>query len=216
MLRLLPLTAVLFAVVTSAAQADTLATRDDITFTGRLNTMATSDPFSLSLYIETPPPPPPPFDYADYPPSPNPRDYFTVPGITETSVGTTYSVTSANDPNLIAALTDGNPLEYLVYSTTSQYGGGGNFGRSKTGFFTDLLVPSANGIDFSGYKITGIDITIDQVSVSSDPSNENPLGYSIVTSLSLEGVAAPEPSSWGLALVGVGAFVYLRRRSFRA
>ena len=42
--------------------------------------------------------------------------------------------------------------------------------------------------------------------------------YSISTTtpVGLEVTATPEPSSWVLALLGVGGFVYLRRRSVRA
>src|ERR1051325_11049531 len=123
-------------------------------------------------------------------------------------VGQVFSVDQSVDPqvNLFTSrLTNGfNDLINIV----ERLPGGGSFGQltSEASFFSTRPA-SGNGIDLTGFSIERIDMTINQLSISSPGRDLNHNGiwtdYSVQATLSFIGSPVPEPCGTAIILGGL-------------
>src|SRR4051812_20244880 len=129
---------------------------------------------------------------------------------TTNQVGQVFSLDQSVDPSFnlfISRLTNGTNDLLTIVSKVS----GGGIAGANTLESTFLTTPPAggNGIDLAGFSIQRIDLSLNQLNISSPGSNPNHNGiwtdYSIQATLSFIGSPVPEPSCPALIITGLGA-----------
>jgi len=134
-------------------------------------------------------------------------------------VGKTLTILPSQDPAFFANLTNGES-DRIAFQYVTPVGGGGGFSLPEATFFTSYPA-QWNGIDFQGYEINSLSLTINSLTFNSPGSNPNGNGewtdYTFDATLAVNGQAVPEPSSFlfGIMTVGVfGCFSIGRRRNW--
>jgi hypothetical protein len=213
-------TTIVFAAVASSASAELLGTHT-ISHSGGGPRLATAMAFA--------------FGWGEDPPGIVDRLFEDVP-VTLADVGHTFAATEQTDPHfatIAAGLTDGTSegvisgQQVRFYSYFYPDGGGGSHGGPESIFLDDPDL-----IDFHGFQITEIDLTIDAFTLTSPGWDPNGDGiwtdYNATVTVSVIGVPIPEPNSlllFGLSLASAlgrrqsperGSFEFTRRLTRRS
>lgn len=131
--------------------------------------------------------------------------------LTPADVGSKFTLDSSNDPEFAAfALTLQNGLANQIAFRL----GGGTSITSESAFFNPLPAGS-NGIDFQGFLIGSVSMTVHSLSIDSPGSNPNRDGN--WTDISFQATitvnAVPEPSALVMLSLGVGILGMFKNRS---
>jgi len=113
------------------------------------------------------------------------------------NAGQSIVITAMDNPELFSNLTNGLSDNIRLMNTTPA-GGGNNYYAPESSFFS-VYPTEWNGIDFQGYHIDNMSLTVNSITFNSPGSDPNHNGqwtdYSINTTLTVNGSVAPEPTT---------------------
>jgi hypothetical protein len=137
--------------------------------------------------------------------------------LTPDMVGQTFIDTASSEPyyaNFVSLLTDGVSERVGLAWDLFPGGGGGTRGGPEPTFF-DTHPSDWNGVDLQGYPITGIGLTLNQLSMASPGSNPTGTGnwtdYSFDATISVYTV--PEPGTLSLLMLSLPCAWWVRSRT---
>lgn len=130
---------------------------------------------------------------------------------TPAMVGQSILDTASSEPgyaNFVSRLTDGVNQAIAGGAYVFPGGGGSSHGSLESKLLT-TPPPGWNGIDLHGYPITGIRLTLNQISLDAN-ADSNWTNYSWDDTLTIYTV--PEPSTFAVAALGAAALLIAGRR----
>lgn len=138
---------------------------------------------------------------------------FSMQDLTVADVGSTFNINSATDGSfnlLVEALTDGDN-EYFARLASFGTGTGGSV--SWESIFFGGSSSSTNGIDFAGYTIDSLSITLLALTFENpiDKNSGDWTDYEATFGMNIHGAAIPEPASAALIGLFTGGIYFVRR-----